>query len=140
MKFLVPTDGSENADRAVQHVIDLARCRESVEVLLLNVRAPVDAWEVRRFLNDEEIAELQKKEGEDDLRSARLLLDASGVPYSAHVVTGPVAQTIADFAEQQGCNYIVMGTHGRGGLASLFLGSTAAKVVHLAKMPVTLVK
>ena len=140
MKFLVPSDGSDNAVRAVAHVIRLARCREPVEVLLLNVRVPVDAWEVRRFLTEEEITALQQKEGEDDLTTSRALLDEAGVPYTAQVADGPVAQTIARMADDSGCDQIVMGTHGRGGIASLFLGSTAAKVVHLAKVPVTLVK
>ena len=53
---------------------------------------------------------------------------------------GPVAPTIADYAAEQGCDSIVMGTHGRGGLADLFLGSVAAKVIHLTRLPVTLIK
>lgn len=140
IKFLVPTDGSENAERAVRHVIKLAQCREPVQVELVNVRPPIDAWEVRRFLNDQEIAEIQEREGQDDLRSACALLDQAGVPYHAQVVTGPVPQTITRFADEHDCDYIVMGTHGRGDLANLFLGSTTAKVLHLTKVPVTLVK
>ena len=107
---------------------------------MLNVREPADAWEVRRFLNAEEIAKLQQSEGEVDLSEAKALLDAAGVAYDARVLIGPVAQTIAHFAEKQGCDSIVMGTHGRGGLTDLFLGSVAAKVVHLSALPVTLIK
>jgi nucleotide-binding universal stress UspA family protein len=140
MKFLVPVDGSETAQRAVAHLIRLAECRESPEIHLLNVRAPVDAWEVRRFLNEEEIARLQQSEGEADLRGARALLDAAGLAYQVEILAGPVAQTIASYAEEQGCDYIVMGNRGRGALADLFLGSVATKVIHLSKVPVTLVK
>jgi len=140
MKFLVPVDGSECALRAVSYLIRLAKCREVVEILLLNVREPADTWEVRRFLNAEEIARLQQGEGEVDLTEARALCDAAGVAYAATVRTGPVAQTIANFAAEQECDSIVIGTHGRGGLTELFLGSVAAKVVHLSPVPVTLIK
>ena len=140
MKFLVPFDGSPHSVRALQHVIRLAQCRDAPEILLLNVREPVDSWQVRSFLNQEEIARIQGSEGEEDLRTARGLLDAAGVAYSAHVVTGPIAQTVAEFAEQQGCDHIFMGTHGHGGLATIFLGSVASKVIHLSSLPVTLVK
>jgi nucleotide-binding universal stress UspA family protein len=140
MKFLVPVDGSACALRAVSYLIRLAQCREAVEIALLNVREPADAWEIRRFLNADEIARLQQSEGEVDLSEARALLDAAGVAYHAHVLVGPPAPTIARFAQQHGCDSIVMGTHGRAGLIDLFLGSVAAKVIHLSPVPVTLIK
>lgn len=140
MRFLVPVDGSPHSERTIQHVIHLARCLETPEIHLINVREPVDSWEVRRFLTDEEIAQMQQSEGEQDLRGARALLDAAGLAYEARVLAGPVPQTIADYARTHGCHQIIMGTHGRGGLANLFLGSVATKVVHLAQVPVTLVR
>jgi nucleotide-binding universal stress UspA family protein len=140
MKFLVPVDGSASSLRAVSYLVRLAKCREVVEILLLNVREPADAWEIRRFLNAEEIARIQQQEGEVDLSAAKALLDAAGITYDAKVLVGPVAPTIADYAAEQGCDSIVMGTHGRGGLADLFLGSVAAKVIHLIRLPVTLIK
>jgi nucleotide-binding universal stress UspA family protein len=140
MKFLVPVDGSECSLRAVAYLIRLAKCREVVEIQLLNVREPADAWEIRRFLNADEIGKLQQSEGELNLAEAKALLDKAGVPYRAQVRVGPLAQTIADYAAEQACDSIVMGTHGRGGLVELFLGSVAAKVIHLTRLPVTLIK
>jgi nucleotide-binding universal stress UspA family protein len=140
MKFLVPVDGSEPSLRAVSYLIRLAKCREVEQVHLVNVREPADAWEIRRFLNPDEIAEMQQREGEVDLSAAKALLDAAGIAYDAKVLVGPVAPTIADYAAEQGCDSIVMGTHGRGGLADLFMGSVAAKVIHLTRLPVTLIK
>ena len=83
---------------------------------------------------------MQQSEGEVDLRSARALLDQAGVDYEASVVAGPVAQTIANFAQQQGCDHIFMGSHGRGELAGLLSDSVATKVIHLTRLPVTVVK
>jgi len=69
MKFLVPIDGSESSRRAVEHVIRLARRGDPPEIHLLNVRGQVDAWEVRRFLSDAEIAKMQIHEGEEEIRA-----------------------------------------------------------------------
>ncbi|MBK1721571.1 universal stress protein [Thiocystis violacea] len=140
IKFLVPIDGSESADRAVRHLIQLARGRELAEIHLLNVRKPIDAWEVRRFLTEEEIAQTQADEGAADMASARALLDEAGLTYSAHIEIGAIAPTIARIATDLACDAIIMGTHGRGELASLLLGSTATKVIHMVTIPVTLVR
>jgi len=140
MRFLVPCDGSAQSLRALRHVVRLAEQREPPEIHLLHVREPVDAWQVRGFLHEDEVNRIQQSEGEENLRTARELLDHAGTDYTARVVTGPIAETIAEFATQQGCDHIVMGTHGRGGLATLLLGSVAAKVVYLSTLPVTLVK
>jgi len=140
IKFLLPVDGSESADNAVRYLIRLVKALDAVEIHLLNVRDPVEVWEVRRFLTDEEIVQAQRAEGKAELLSARALLDAAGLPYSAEVRIGAIAQTIADYAAEQGCEAILMGSHGRGELANLLMGSVATKVIHLTRLPVTLVR
>jgi len=57
-----------------------------------------------------------------------------------HTGVGHVAEVIARLADELDCDHIVMGTHGRGALADLLAGSTTIRVVHLARMPVVLVK
>ncbi len=140
MKFLVPIDGSESSRRAVEHVIRLARRGEPPEIHLLNVRGQVDAWEVRRFLSDAEIAKMQIHEGEEEIRANCALIETAGLAYQVKVMAGPVAETIARYADEQGCDIIIMGTHGRGGLSKLLMGSVAGEVVEKANVPVTLVK
>lgn len=140
MTFLLPVDGSESADHAVSYLIRLVKAFDAVTIHLLNVRDPVAVWEVRRFLTSEEITAIQRAEGEAELRSACALLEAAGLPYTAEVRFGAVAQTIADYAVEQGCEAIVMGSHGRGGLANVLMGSVATKVIHLTRLPVTLVR
>jgi len=139
-KILVPVDGSSNADRAVQHVISLARTNPAREIVLLNVQAPVDAWEARSFLKTSEIEALQESRGGDALASARALLDAAQVRYTPLVLLGPVPETIARAALEQGCDGIVMGTRGLGAVAGVLLGSVTSRLIHLADVPVTLVK
>lgn len=140
LKALIPVDASETALRAVDHFISLVQGREPMEVCLLHVREPVDAWEIRRVLTADEIAALQRSEGEDVLQAARQRLDAAGIPYTAEVLIGEIGATIARHAEETGCDKIIMGSRGESAISGLLLGSVTTKVIHLAHVPVTVVK
>lgn len=139
-KLLVPVDGSANSDRAVRHVAELARRNPALEVHLLNVQPEIGEWEVRSFLKKEEVEAIEESRGGDALASARAILDAAGVRYTPQVLIGPVAETIAKTALEQNCDGIVMGTRGLGAVAGVLLGSVTSKVIHLADVPVTLIK
>ena len=140
LKALIPFDGSECALRAVDHLISLVQGHEPMAVHLLHVREPVDGWEIRRVMTSEEIAALQLSEGEDALQAARQRLDAAGIPYVAEVLIGDIGQTIARYADEVGCDKIVMGSRGESAISGLLLGSVTTKVIHFARVPVTLVK
>lgn len=141
LKLLVAVDGSPISERIVNHVIGFAqRDCPAIEIHLLNVQGPIEAWEVKRFIPPEELEALLGKRGGDALVAPRTLLDQAGIAYTPHVKIGHVAETIAQTALELGCNHIVMGTRGMGAAGSLFLGSVATKVIHLSDVPVTLVK
>lgn len=140
LKALLAVDGSENSLRAVRHLIELVQGREAMEVFLLNVQEPIDAWEVKRMYPEEELEAMQVSKGGDALAAAEALLDASKVAYHPQVLIGDVAHSIAQYAMDMGCDKIIIGTRGMGSLANLLMGSVATKVIHLTNVPVTLVK
>ena len=140
LKTLLAVDSSENSLRAVRHLIELVQGREPMEVFLLNVQEPIDAWEVKRMYPAEELEAMQVSKGGDALATAEALLDASTVAYHPQVLIGDVAQSIAQYAKDMGCDKIIIGTRGLDSLANLLLGSVATKVIHLTDVPVTLVK
>lgn len=140
LKALLAVDGSENSLRAVRHLIELVQGREPMEVFLLNVQEPIDAWEVKRMFPEEELEAMQVSKGGDALEAAKALLDAHHVAYHPQVLIGEVAHSIAQYAKDMGCDKIIIGTRGHGSLANLLLGSVATKVIHLTDVPVTLVK
>jgi nucleotide-binding universal stress UspA family protein len=139
-RVLIPVDGSESALRAVRHVIEYARRGAQPQVDVLNVQPPIYSANITRFLTREMIEEYYNSEGEAALGKARRLLDGAGLAYTALVRVGRIAETIADYAAEQACDRIVMGTRGMGALGQLVMGSVALKVLHLAQVPVTLVK
>ena len=81
------------------------------------------------------------------IRGAETLLDQQLPPEeqaqfhtTRAVVFGQPARAIVDYATQHGIDLIVMGTHGRGGMAHLFVGSVAERVVRTALCPVLTVR
>jgi len=141
LRILLPVDGSENALRAVRHVIDHGDWyRGPLELHLLNVQLPVASGAVKMFISHSQLNDFYRDEGLVALKNARAALDAAEVAHQHHIGVGEMAATIVDFTRQLGCDLVVMGTHGRGSLAGAMLGSVAAKVIHLSSVPVMLVK
>ena len=139
-KLLVPVDGSESSQRAVEYVRGLAKRGPRLEIELLNVQIPIVSGDIRRFVTQAMIDDYQRLESEDALNPAKRMLEQGGVPYKATMLVGHTAETIADYARKNGCEGIVMGTRGMGPMKNLVLGSVATQVIHAAEVPVTLVK
>lgn len=140
LKILVPVDGSENANRAVAHVIKLYRSDAQVDIHLLNVQIPIDSGHARLFVSADELEDYHREEGVAALADARRMLDEAGVPYTHHIAVGHVADTIIRYAKERGIDKIVLGSHGRTALLQVLLGSVAQEVLKRSDVPVTLVK
>lgn len=139
-KWLLPVDGSEASLHAIRLAIDEAgQATPRPALLLVNVQVPLSR-DITRFINGDTIKEFHDENGVQALAEARRLLDASALPYTAHVLVGDPAPAIADFAAREGCSRIVMGARGLGSVVGMLLGSVTTKVVHLAPVPVLLVK
>lgn len=141
IRFLLPIDGSEVSDRAVERLIaKRGWYREAPEIHLLNVQSQVH-HDVGAFVGHDVLQKFHHDRGVEALASARAKLDAAGVPYIHHIGVGePVASVIAHYAREKQIDQIVMGTRGHGGLVGMLLGDVARKVIHLTDVPVLLVK
>ncbi|MBI5439398.1 MAG: universal stress protein [Nitrosomonadales bacterium] len=141
MKILVPVDGSANAQRAVDYVINnIPALKERPQLLLLNVQWNVATGNVKLFINQKTIDDYYREQGMAALQPARAALDAAALPYQYHISVGTPGEAIVQYASEQGADQIVMGRQGQGGLQALLLGSVVHKVLHLASCPVLLVK
>jgi nucleotide-binding universal stress UspA family protein len=139
-KVLVPVDGSEFSDRALDYLIGLFRNQGPLEVHLLSVQIPIDSGHARMFVSSEDVEAYHRDEGMKVLKPYLERLDAEQIPYTYHVLVGHVAPTIARFAKERKFDKVVMGTHGRSGMTNLLLGSVAQNVIRRLKIPVALVK
>jgi nucleotide-binding universal stress UspA family protein len=139
---LVPVDGSEASNRAVEHVLKrIGLCKDAVEIHLLNVQRGVPGGSaVSSHVGHDALRQHHQEEAMKALAPAMQKLDAAGVRYVHHIAVGEPADIIVHFAKEKQCDEILMGTRGLGGAASLLLGSVATQVIHLANVPVLLVK
>jgi len=141
LKMLIAIDGSDHARRAVEAVGRLLPQTHGIRALLLNVREGVAYYgELPPF--DFEAVERVQRAAQDELLEAALT-HARGcglVEVSSATAVGQPAAEIVRLAQAEQVDQIVMGTHGKGALGSLFLGSVVQRVVHLAQVPVLLVK
>lgn len=140
LKILIPIDGSAHAQRAVKQVLDLAASGAALEIFLLNVQLPIVSGHARMFVSQDDVDAYHREEGLAALADAREQFDAAGLPCTHHIAVGRVAETIVRFARERGVDKIVMGTHGRGGLAEVLMGSVAREVLKDSPVPVLLVK
>jgi nucleotide-binding universal stress UspA family protein len=139
MKLLIPCDGSAASAHALAHALHLAEHSADSFLILLNVQN-VQTLGLSDILPREKIAALGAEASEKLLSKPVYQCGVAGICCIARAEYGPVAETIVQVARQTKADQIVMGTRGLGRLQGLVLGSVATQVVHLANVPVTLVK
>lgn len=139
-RILVPLDGSTFAEAALGHARTLARCTGAELTLLRVATHPVYEYVAAEPLLYQTIEQDSEKESAAYLEKVAAELRAEGFHVSAETCTGPVAETILDYARDISADIIVMSTHGRSGLARWFIGSIADKIVRGATLPVLLAR
>jgi nucleotide-binding universal stress UspA family protein len=141
LTILIAVDGSDQADRAIEAVANMARSSLDLTVVLLCVSPePV-------FYGDLTAATIQKIEDEQKAKQSKILEQAedkaSGLglklaqPARAY---GVVANEIVRVANERKVDQIAMGTRGMGAVGNMLLGSVAQRVIHQSPVPVLLVK
>jgi nucleotide-binding universal stress UspA family protein len=140
-RILCPTDFSSLADAGVERAAGLA-AREGAELVLLHVLAPLTAYVLPDVVGSisVELEEQSRQDARLELRRLRERVRSSGVPVHTVLGQGYTPLQIARAAERLHCDLIVLGTHGRTGLARLLLGSVAEAVVRRAPCPVLTIR
>jgi phosphoglycerate kinase len=141
-RILLAVDGSEPSLEAVRKIGGLADA-EGAEIILLYVQKPPETSPEYIFLDAET---KRRRELERRLEAERVVAAASAplarqglVAHRQMVVEGDPAAEILKLADEMGVELIAMGSHGRTGVLSLFLGSVSRKVLDQARCPVLIV-
>jgi len=139
-RILVPTDGSEGVERAIHHAVEVAASNDAVlyglYVLSTDAYAGLgmeSSWE--------SVDRLLREDAERAVARIREIAERTNatVPVETAVVEGKPSREIVHYAENEDCDLVVMGTHGRGGIDRLLLGSVAESVIRASSIPVTTV-
>ena len=144
--ILIPTDGSEVAERAVTHGLSLAKF-VGAKITVIIVEERLGVLGVSGLAQHGAFSELTKLE-EQIKKDATSVLDRvanaakqAGVPCDTIQVEGVQPyEAIVATATDRGCDLIVMASHGRSGLSAVVLGRVTNKVLTYTKVPVLVVQ
>lgn len=135
-RILLPTDGSRGNSPAVKQAIGLA-AETGAELHVLFV---VEDLPYAPEMMDGQLEARLREIGEDAIEDIRARADEAGVTIETAIEDGIPNRTIIEYADENGIDLIVMGTHGRSGLDRYLLGSVTERVVRTAKKPVLTVQ
>lgn len=140
MKVLFAMDGSEYTMRAVDFLNQHRDLLKDVERLLcLHVVLPLPPAEERSILEQMRIEHVDRAHGFPVGDAVQSLLE-SGYPADLIETAGEPADEIIATANTEGIDLIVMGSHGRGALAQVVMGSVATQVLAKSSFPVLILR
>jgi len=137
--ILIPTDGSELGGKAVTHGINVAKAL-GAKITALTVTEPFPVFAVDPEVLTDTPATYEKhakQHAEATLSKVSDAAKAAGV--ACHIVRAEGAhpfEAIIKTAQEQGCDLILMASHGRRGVSAIVLGSETLKVLTHSKIPV----
>jgi nucleotide-binding universal stress UspA family protein len=137
--ILIPTDGSQLSDEAIRHGIEFAK-ETGAKVSFLTVTEPFHTISVRLAQVEDTPGEYQRHVAE---RAARRLAAGAVIAREAGVSYDEISvedhhpyRAIIQTAEANGCDLIVMASHGRRGISAMVLGSQTVSVLTHSSIPV----
>lgn len=137
-KILVPTDGSEFAQKTEKHALFLAKTT-GADIYALSVTE-------NNFVNglplDDEVYQLNqllKQRSEDNIKEFEEMDETSGIKFHGIIREGSPAKTILEVAKEEDIDLIVIGSSGKSGFDRFIMGSVAEKVVNAAKCAVLVI-
>ena len=144
-KVLVPTDGSNVAESAVEHALDIAE-RYGAEVHALYVvdidsmslalgAEQLDRIETGRFDEMDEVRE----QADEATGYVADCADERGLEVVEHISSGRPHEKVASYAEGNDVDLVVMGSHGRSGVKRALLGSVTERTLRETHVPVLVV-
>lgn len=141
-RILVPTDGSEITAKAVQCAVDMAKLT-GAEIFAIAVKEPFPYSAISEMqpVPPQEFYDAQERIAAARVKAVQDAAQAAGVAAQAHTVEALHPwEAIIDHAKTQGCDLVVMASHGRRGIAALMLGSETQRVLIHTQLPVLVVR
>lgn len=145
MKILFTVDGSEFTARAARYLAaHFDWFRGTPELQLLHVEPAIPSGfavvQAERILGHDAVDRYYKEESQAALAEAEKILRDGNIPFQSAYTVGDPAKEIHAHADSSKPDLIVMGSHGRGGLRNMVMGSVATKVMAATHVPVLIVR
>ncbi|MEO7336043.1 MAG: universal stress protein [Caldimonas sp.] len=141
-RILVPTDGSDITQKAVQTSIDLARALGAeIHTICVKEPFPYGAISEMQPTPPQEFFDAQERISTRHVAAVAEACRLAGIPCTALTVEALHPwEAIIEHAEKMQCDLLVMASHGRRGVSALLLGSETQKVLTHTKTPVLIVR
>ena len=146
-KIMVPLDGSKLAECVLPHVGEVATHCGTEQVILISVTERITAYrsmeDYRPSLGVRLVPEAvgkKEKQAKRYLGKIAKTLEDKGIKVRTEVLLGNPAEEIAFYADNKGCDLIVIASHGRSGPSRWAYGSVADKVFRASCVPVLMVR
>jgi len=147
-KILYATDLSKNSSYAFLYTIDMA-IKHDARIVILHAIEPIPAYtEVYGAMTDEfkkrqheEMIESMKKHLQGFCKKAEVQIGSPCIELVSKILVpvGYPPEAILNAADEEGCDVIVIGTHGKGFLSHTFFGSVSNAVLHRTRKPVFII-
>jgi nucleotide-binding universal stress UspA family protein len=135
-KILVGYDGSEAAQHAFRHALEMARRYEARLVVASVVRVP----ESGLLTEVEGVVDVAEVQMEPVFAELRTRAGEAGVPLETRLVVGHPAEQLVHLAQVEGVDLIILGSRGLSGVKRWMLGSVSERVLRYAHCPVTIIR
>ena len=141
-RILFPTNGSDVCSKALRHALDLARlCGAELHALSAKEPFPYGVVSEVQPTSPQEFLEAQERTASERVKAVMEAAEHAGVPCRGSTVEAAHPwEAICGYAAEHGCDLIVMGSHGRHGLAALLRGSETPRVLGHCSVPVLVVR
>ena len=135
-RFLVPTDFTETSERALEWALDLAKRVGAAVTVMHAYEIPILGFPDGALIASPDIATKISEAARSGLDRTVARVKDRGVPVDAILRDGVAYEEVNAVAEAIQADLIIIGTHGRRGIARALLGSVAENVIRTATRPV----
>ena len=134
-------DESEQAQQALEYALETF---PEATLTVLHVSNPIEdsyfAGQEQFFTDTETLERRARERSETVLSTARSIAKQRDRSIETEMAMGPAARTIVEYVDEHAHDHVVIGSHGRAGMARILLGSVAETVARRSTVPVTIVK
>jgi nucleotide-binding universal stress UspA family protein len=138
-KILAAVDGSEPSDRATHLAADIAS-KFGAQLTLAHVLNPLWVPPETYGLSIESIRAAHAKEGNRLVSDAEKKVAAPGLRTDKVVLEGMPADSLAEYAQGNHYDLVVIGSRGQGAMSRIMLGTVSGRLAHLCQMPLLIVR
>ena len=135
--LLTAYDGSDHGNAALVRADELAQCLGAEHHVILVAHVQSYQWTAMSNPYQIDLYALEEEHLNEAYEKAKSLIKKEPTVVMRR---GEPAREVIAYAEEVGADFIVCGSRGRGGVASLFLGSTSHSIIHGAPCDVIVVR